>query len=224
MGSFHQSADDNPTEEVLKEIEFVFFDLGNILLSFDPNQACLNVARRFGIDPETAHQAIYGGGLQHRYERGEITGHVFADHLRSEFDRSRDQMPTGELLDAVSDMFQPVDTMPLALQSVRDSGLSVGLLSNTCEAHWDWIRRRKYPATEFPFDVTILSYEVGAMKPDAKIYEVAERACGVSLGQILFLDDRPENVEGAVRRNWQAVECMGGPAAWDVLRRFNVVR
>lgn len=211
-------------EDSVGEIEFVFFDLGNILLSFDPNLACDNVARRFAVTIESARQAIYDSGLQHQFERGQLTGQAFAQQVRDALGRSKDQMPTAELLDAVSDMFMPVDSMPEVLQAVRDARLPVGLLSNTCHAHWDWIRRQRYPATEFRFDVTILSYEVGAMKPDVAIYEAAEQACGVPLDRILFLDDRAENVAGAAQRKWRAVECFGGPPSWEVLRRHGVLR
>ncbi len=206
------------------EVEFVYFDLGNILLSFDPKRACENVAKRFGVPEQSAREAIYESDLQHRFERGELTAEVFADQVRSALGRSRGEMPTDLLLDAVSDMFRPVESMAEALQAVRDAGLPVGLLSNTCHAHWNWVRRQRYAAIEFSFDVTILSYEVGAMKPEPAIYEAAEEACGVGKEQILFLDDRAENVAGALRRNWRAVECFGGAAAWSVLRQHGVVR
>ena len=210
-------------EETLSPIEFVFFDLGNVLLSFDPDVACKNVSRRFGVSIEAARRAIYDSDLQNQFERGQLTGESFAEGVRAALARSRDQVPTSELLDAVSDMFLPVDSMPEALQAVRGAGLPVGLLSNTCHAHWDWIRRQRYPATEFRFDVTILSYEVGAMKPDVAIYQAAEEACGVPLERILFLDDRAENVAGATQRNWRAVECLGGPPSWEALREHGVV-
>lgn len=206
------------------EIAFVYFDLGNILLSFDPQRACENVARRFDVPFQSAREAIYESGLQSDFERGRLGSEAFADRVRDAFGKNRHQLPTLELLDAISDMFDPVDSMPEALQAVRDAGVAVGLLSNTCHAHWDWIRRQRYRATEFPFDVTILSYEVGAMKPDAAIYEAAERACEVPIDQILFLDDRAENVAGALQRRWRAVECLGGPASWQVLRDHGVVR
>lgn len=206
------------------EIAFVYFDLGNILLSFDPQRACENVARRFAVPFQSAREAIYDSGLQTEFEQGRLEGEAFADQVRCALGKDRRQLPTGELLDAISDMFDPVDSMPEALQAVRDAGVRVGLLSNTCHAHWDWIRRQRYPATEFRFDVTILSYEVGAMKPDAAIYEAAEQACEVPIHQLLFLDDRAENVAGALRRCWKAVECLGGPASWQVLRDHGVVR
>lgn len=109
-------------EETLSPIEFVFFDLGNVLLSFDPDVACKNVSRRFGVSIEAARRAIYDSDLQNQFERGQLTGESFAEGVRAALARSRDQVPTSELLDAVSDMFLPVDSMPEALQAVRVLG------------------------------------------------------------------------------------------------------
>jgi FMN phosphatase YigB (HAD superfamily) len=43
------------------------------------------------------------------------------------------------------------------------------------------------------------------MKPDARIYEVAERGTGRRGADILYLDDRPENVAAGLARGWRAV-------------------
>jgi len=43
------------------------------------------------------------------------------------------------------------------------------------------------------------------MKPDAKIYEVIERQTGRKGQEILYLDDRAENVAGGAARGWRAV-------------------
>ena len=40
----------------------------------------------------------------------------------------------------------------------------------------------------------ILSYEVGAIKPDPFIYRVALKRAGVSANEALFIDDLPENI------------------------------
>ncbi len=206
-----------------REIEFVFFDLGNVLLGFDPEVACTNVAERFGVDVAAARLAIYDSGLQHRYESGDLSSREYAKMLRLTLGKSESEMPDEGLLDAISDMFVPVEGMHDALLSVRRKGFGVGLLSNTCDAHWDWIRRQEYSESEFPFDVTILSYEIGAMKPDPRIYVAAEQACAAPAERILFLDDRRENVEGALQRNWNVVETRSASESWDALREHGVV-
>jgi HAD superfamily hydrolase (TIGR01509 family) len=64
--------------------------------------------------------------------------------------------------------------------------------------------RRKYPFFG-GFDGYILSYEHGAMKPAAKLYEVVERETRCSGGEIIYLDDRAENVAAGAARGWRAI-------------------
>jgi len=206
-----------------QKIEFVYFDLGNVLLSFDPTVACRNLVDRFGVDIGLVKSAVYDSGLQDRFEHGETTGEEFAERIRQCFGRTATEMPTDQILDGVSDMFTPIESMAAVLQSVRDRGFGVGLLSNTCHAHWDWICRQEYYLKDFAFDVTILSYEVGSMKPDDVIYRVAEVESGVAPSRLLFLDDKLENVAAAVERSWNAVQCMGGDEAHKALQSHRVL-
>jgi HAD superfamily hydrolase (TIGR01509 family) len=87
--------------------------------------------------------------------------------------------------------------------ALRDQGFATFVFSNTNELAVRHIRRN------FPFfarfDGYVLSYEQKAMKPDAKIYEAAEQMSGRSGGQILYVDDRPENIEAGALRGWQAL-------------------
>ena len=77
------------------------------------------------------------------------------------------------------------------------------IFSNTNELAVSYIRRA------FPFFANfngyILSYEHGAMKPDAKLYEVVEQQSGHSQSEILYLDDRPENIAAGAARGWRVI-------------------
>ncbi len=201
-------------------IEFVYFDLGNILLAFDPGISCGNVADRFGVTAESVKEAIFTSGLQDALEHGALSGDEFADRVRASLGLAVDRLPTAELLEAISDMFTPIAGMAELMDNVRLHHRRIGLLSNTCFAHWDWIRRQNYPMFSKPLDVTVVSYEVGAMKPSSKIYEIAEELAAVHPRQILFIDDRLENVEGARQRGWNAEQCFGGPAAIEIVNRY----
>ncbi|QDT08492.1 HAD family hydrolase [Planctomycetes bacterium K23_9] len=211
--------------ETNAEIQFVYFDLGNILVSFDPQIACDNIAKLFDVSSERAQAAVYDSGLEDRYEHGEISEAGFLAevrrHLGGEVD-GRD-VPLQSFLNALGDMFKPIESMTRTIQQVRQAGYRIGILSNTCFAHWDWVARQNWPATKGPFDTTILSYEVGAMKPDAKIYAAAEAAANVDPQHILFVDDRQENIDAAISRGWQAAQCFGGAELEEQLRRFGVL-
>jgi 2-haloacid dehalogenase len=43
------------------------------------------------------------------------------------------------------------------------------------------------------------------MKPSAKLYEIVERMSGRKGGEIVYIDDRPENVEAGAARGWQGI-------------------
>jgi len=49
------------------------------------------------------------------------------------------------------------------------------------------------------------SFLAGVMKPDAAIYEQAERRFALEPAATVFIDDRPENIASARERGWQGV-------------------
>ena len=56
------------------------------------------------------------------------------------------------------------------------------------------------------------------------IYQIAEQLAGVNPREILFIDDRQENVEGALKRGWRAAQCFGGPAAIEIVNRYLAIQ
>ena len=63
-------------------------------------------------------------------------------------------------------------------------------------AHWDFMRL---------FDEMVLSFREGCAKPGPEIYEHAIARFGVRPAEAFFVDDRPENVEGALAVGMDAV-------------------
>lgn len=55
------------------------------------------------------------------------------------------------------------------------------------------------------FQSWTFSAVVGCCKPDPRIYAAAERSVGVEPACVLFVDDLPANVEGALHCGWQAL-------------------
>jgi FMN phosphatase YigB (HAD superfamily) len=84
---------------------------------------------------------------------------------------------------------------------LREQGMPVIALSNTCGTHW-----RTMPS--FPafaaIDHRIGSHLVGACKPEAAMYAAAERILPPGEGPIAFFDDTPGNVAAAADRGWSA--------------------
>ncbi|WP_146575692.1 HAD family hydrolase [Neorhodopirellula pilleata] len=213
-------------------IRFVYFDLGNILVAFDREVAARNVAELFHANPTEVELAfvneiMHDSGLQNQLETGLVSEAEFAEAIRKSFPGTMDPIDDAAILRAISDMFTPIETMTDVLGRVRQTGMPIGILSNTCQAHWSWVRSQSYGVLQGPFDVEVVSYEARSMKPDRMIYEVAEaRARDINQAkpeEILFVDDREENVMAARQYGWNAEVCWGGATAEEVLVRYGVL-
>ncbi len=142
------------------DIRFVYFDLGNILLSFDVEIAHAHLAKLFGVSALDAKAAVYDSGLEDRFEHGEMAPEAFAARVCKAIGVTGNPPPVEDVLDAISDMFTPIETMVSVMDRVRRNGRGVGILSNTCHAHWEWIRRQNYEVMAAELDATILSYQI----------------------------------------------------------------
>jgi FMN phosphatase YigB (HAD superfamily) len=177
----------------MQTIDFIYFDLGKVILDFDHERGCRQVSSISDVSPEQVKQAIFDSGLQNKYETGLIT----CDEFHAAFCRETSSHPAKqELLNALSDIFViNLNILPLIAQ-LSAVNFPIGILSNTCRAHWDLVYRR-YTILRQCFDPVVLSFEVNSMKPDSKIYDQAIELAGCRVGNCFFMDDRQENVDGA---------------------------
>lgn len=170
-------------------IRAFIFDLGNVLLQFSHQRMYEQVAALGGRDVEDV-RAVFCGGLGDEFECGRLTAtqvhRALETELRCAFDLAR-------LETAVGDIFELNPDMPPLLDELRRRGYPLILLSNTNETHIKWVRSR-FDILE-RFDRCVLSYEIGAMKPDPRIYAAAVEASGVAPGECFYTDDIPLYVE-----------------------------
>jgi putative hydrolase of the HAD superfamily len=178
----------------------VIFDLGKVLVDFDYSHAGRRIAARGHTSPEAVRSFIDHSPLLIRYESGKMTTAEFyaAVVAATGFDGSME-----EFAEFFADIFIPIPGMVELHAELRRKGLPAYILSNTNELAVGHIRR------QFPFyanfDGYVLSYEVGAMKPHPEIYEAAERMTGRRGAELVFIDDRPENIATAAARGWQVI-------------------
>jgi putative hydrolase of the HAD superfamily len=78
------------------------------------------------------------------------------------------------------------------------------LLSNTNALHFGMIREW-YPHLLRHFDALVLSYQVGAMKPHAAIFEAAVAAAGCAPEECFYTDDIVPYVEAARKQGIDGV-------------------
>jgi len=84
----------------------------------------------------------------------------------------------------------------------KRKGIPVALLSNIDDRLAKIIKEFDLYA---PFTPCILSCEVGLEKPDPKIYELLLQEIQMPANQILFVDDRKENIDAALKLGFDAI-------------------
>jgi glucose-1-phosphatase len=189
--------------------KFVYFDLGNVLVHFDHDIAVQNVARLVGREASVVKQALFTSGLQDRLETGHITSGEFVESVVQTLEC---QLPGEELLEAISAIFHPNDSILMLLDQLKRAGVPMAVLSNTCEPHWLWLLRQNWPVLHGWFDFYVLSFEARSMKPDEGIYKVSEQRSGRAPEQLFFTDDRVDNIAAARARGWKTHHFQTVPA------------
>ncbi len=198
---------------------FLYFDLGNVLLFFDHDRACRQMAEVAGISDAQVRSLLFDTGLQRRYELGEISTREFYD----EFCQRTGTRPDFQTLCvAGSEMFEINVGVKAIIGQLRRAGHRLGLLSNTCAMHWDYYASGRYALIPEAFEVLALSYRLGAMKPDPAIFSRAAELAKVAPEEIFFTDDLPQHVEAARQSGFDAVQYTSVPALVDALRTRGV--
>jgi len=183
-------------------LKFYYFDLGKVLVDFDAHTMYQQMARVSGIEAERVKEVLFDGGLQMRYEGGQVTGQQFYE----EFCRQTGSRPDYAALEqAGSDIFTLRASMLPIVSQMQQAGYRLGVLSNTCDSHWEHCLRR-YCILREAFKVHALSFRIQHSKPEAAIFEAAAALAGVEPSEIFFVDDHPGHVQGAQTVGFDAVQ------------------
>lgn len=178
----------------------IVFDLGRVLLDFDYNRAARNIACHCTMGELELKAALDQSPLLFRYETGLMTTPEFFAEVQALSTFSKDYRTFAPLF---GDIFTEIPPMIDLNRQVRKNGFPTYIFSNTNELAIEHIRERYSFFSEFTD--YILSYEHRSMKPDSIIYGVVEKQTGKKGKDILYIDDRLENIEAGEKRGWQTI-------------------
>jgi putative hydrolase of the HAD superfamily len=114
------------------------------------------------------------------------------------------------------------------IDELRGRGIVTACLSNTNGRHWRQLTTENadYARLMKKLDHRFASQEMGVAKPDAQAYLHVQRRTGVEAKQIIFFDDRVENVEAALGVGWNSERITAADAIGEqrgVLARYGVL-
>jgi glucose-1-phosphatase len=174
------------------KIEALLFDLGKVLIDFNFATGVQALHASCSISRDRLEEVLWDETWICSYERGEISTTQFYEYLCKTANLS---MPLPHFQEIWSSVFLPGLMVSEELITALKRNYPLILVSNTNEAHFEYVRSN-YRVVDY-FDRHVLSYEVGSLKPDRKIFEYAIAAANRPAEALFFIDDREENVIAA---------------------------
>lgn len=179
----------------------IFFDLGNVILFFSHAKMCKQLADFCRLEEAAVKESLFEKGMGELYERGIIDSSMLHAHFS---ELSGQDLDFAGMMDAAGNIFEPNREIVSIIEQLKKNHIRLVLLSNTCEAHF------KYAYKHFPqlhlFDHFVLSYEVGSLKPEAKIFHHALSVANNPVENCFYTDDIPAFIEGAKKCGLDAVQ------------------
>lgn len=178
-------------------IQAVIWDFGGVLVRTEDHAKREQLAQELGLTSQELATRIFDGENRHRAQLGAIDGEAYLQQVAAEFGMSPQELHTRFFADDRLD-----GELVAYIRSLRPR-YKTALLSNAMSTLRRAITNR-FPILD-AFDAVVISAEVGLVKPDAAIYELALQKLSVRAPEAVFIDDFVENVEGARRAGLHAI-------------------
>ncbi len=175
-------------------IRFVYFDVNGTLVRFY-HRAFTQVAHDSG-EPIDAVETVFW-----RHNDAAAVGQISLEQLNAALSKE-----LGTKVDWHKAFMASVQAMPKMDQLLAwvAEHYELGILSNNLPGFIPDLRRKKL-IPDLPYKTVIDSSEVGFIKPNDRIYDLAEKQAGAKGQEILLVDDTRANLTAADRRGWQVL-------------------
>jgi FMN phosphatase YigB (HAD superfamily)/DNA-binding XRE family transcriptional regulator len=176
-------------------VSFVYFDINGCLVRFY-HRAFTRLAEVSGAPADIIETAFWH--YNDEVCRGDMTMADFNKAFAKDIGLAELNWQDYylETIDTIDEMH---DLVKWASQNYR-----IGLLTNTMPGFIDVMRQRGL-LPNVTYDAIIDSSQVNAIKPEAKIYEVAAQQAGCPASEILLIDDARTNLMAAEKQGWHVL-------------------
>jgi putative hydrolase of the HAD superfamily len=183
-------------------IEAVLFDYGLVLSGPPDPNAWARMRKITGLEQPALHDAYWAYRLD--YDRGTHTGPSYWKTTGQHAGLDLTPSQVDELIAADTALWtQPNQPMIDWAHRLQAAGTRTGILSNLGDSMTAGVLQ-KFPWL-LNFDHRIWSHTLNLTKPDPAVYHAAATGLGIPAAAILFVDDRPENIDGALAAGMQTI-------------------
>ena len=182
-------------------IKAILFDLGNVIVPFDFKRAYAKLGPLCSCPVTEISARLRSTDLVRRFETGRIASEPFVGELSTLLGLKTTYSEFCDLWTSV--FFEDTLVSESLIVGLRGRHRLL-ILSNTNPIHFSMLKAR-YPVFRH-FDDFVLSYQVGALKPEPEIYQEAIQRAGCRPDECFFTDDIAVNVEAARNHGMDAVQ------------------
>lgn len=178
-----------------KDIRFVYCDVNGVLVRFF-QRGFVTLANETGAKPEVIEATFW------HYNEPTNKGEMSIDDFNAAM-AHRLGVEKVDWQKHYMEAVEPILAMRDSLSAISKR-YDVGLLTNIMPGFLDeMISQKLLPKLDYA--AVVDSSQVGAVKPEPKVYEIAEKMAGCKGSEILFIDDSRENLTAAGRYDWQVL-------------------
>jgi putative hydrolase of the HAD superfamily len=182
----------------MEKINAVIFDWGGVLIE-DPAPALFKYcANALGVSEE--QYVIAFDICINDFQTGAVTEQQFWANMAKQLNvppPKEDSLWTEAFMVA----YKPKQEMVTLVSNLRKAGCKTAIISNT---EMPVVKIIDKQICDY-MDVTVLSCLEGMAKPGREIYDLTLNRLGIPAGKALFIDDKPENIEGAKQAGLQTI-------------------
>lgn len=195
-------------------IQAILFDSGGVLLKNMWHDLADKVHEQYGFDPDM-FIAIFSERWP-EYKVGKISGEEFYNNVITKL-----SIPASyeELLNMYTSAVVRNEDMFSLLTKLKPT-YTLGLANNEGKDHDE--KRNELTDLFSQFHKHYQSWSVGLCKPHAEYYEYIIQDLALPPKNILFIDDKPTNIEGALAVGIDAVQFISYDALLEELKKRNV--
>ena len=200
----------------MKKPHLLLFDLGNVLVRFEPDR----FSKALGLDVRTSqyHYESSVRELTNKYESGKCSTDEYFNSLHKFLRGKFDQLTLRQAF--LSVLTDPIPGMQVLVQKATDK-LPSALVSNTNEFHFSSVLPR-VSALQC-LSRRYLSYQLGVIKPLPEFYECIKKAENVRPDEMLFIDDVEQNVEAANKAGMSGFQFRTADQLEEHLKKIGVL-
>lgn len=202
-----------------KTIKAIFFDLGNVIIKFDPKVLVKGYAPYSKLKELNLTDYVLDSDNINRYMEGKLSSSQFYTKTKKIF---KLDMKYGDFFDVWNSIFFSYPEMEKILKKIKKNNpeIKLVLISNTNEAHYEYLEK-EYGILKV-FDKQILSHEVGLQKPHPGIFKEALDYAGCLPKDVFYTDDRLDLIEAARVMGIRAYQFTGHEEFLARVSKFNI--